>query len=341
MGAAWQEFDQVIQSVQRILLSTHENPDGDGLGSQLAFCEHLKSLGKDCRILNCTDSPVIYRFLDPEDRIEVYHRQEDEEWLAGCDLGIIFDLGDFRRLREVGEDLLRHNIELASIDHHPQSGFEALGGSLPYRYLMLDYSAPSTGTLVWEYFADYRSEPITLTMAEALYTALITDTGSFRYDNTSERAHQMAIEMLRVGVKPYLVHRRVYEEREQAQVRLLGAITNHLHYSEDGRISWCALTQKMLKDAGATRKDVDGFSDFLRTIKGVEVAVLLTEVDQNQTKVSFRSKGNLAINDVANEMGGGGHAFASGALVKQPWREVIARILPLLEEKLAAMDTDE
>jgi phosphoesterase RecJ-like protein len=341
MEAAWKEFDQVVHSAKRILLSTHENPDGDGIGSQLAYCEHLRDLGKECRILNGTDTPAIYRFLDPHDWIEVYDRQEDEEWLAGCELAIVFDLGDFRRLREVGEDLLRHNITIASIDHHPQSGFEAVGGALPYSYLMLDYSAPSTGTLVWEYLKRFRQAPLTRTMAEALYTALITDTGSFRYDNTNERAHLMAIDILKTGVKPYLVHRQVYEERERAQVRLLGAITDNLHYSEDGRISWCALTQHMLKNAGATRKDVDGFSDFLRTIKGVEVAVLLTELDQSQTKVSLRSKGNLAINDVANAMGGGGHAFASGALVKQPWQQVIAQILPILEEKLATLGTDE
>ncbi|UCH09655.1 MAG: bifunctional oligoribonuclease/PAP phosphatase NrnA [Fidelibacterota bacterium] len=341
MDTAWKRFDEVVRSSRRILLSTHENPDGDGIGSQLAFCEHLKDLGKECRILNGTNIPAIYGFLDPEGWIEVYRRKDDEEWLAGCELAIVFDLGDFRRLREVGEDLLRHSIALASIDHHPQSGFEVVGGTLPYAHLMLDYSAPSTGTLVWEYFSKYRQAPITRTMAEALYTALITDTGSFRYDNTNERAHHMAIDMLRAGIKPYLVHRRVYEERERAQVRLLGAITASLQYSDDGRISWCALTQEMLKNAGATRKDVDGFSDFLRTIKGVEVAVLLTEVDTSQTKVSFRSKGNLAINDVANIMGGGGHPFASGALVKEPWQQVIARILPLLEEKLAALDTNE
>ena len=338
LEATWAAFHETIGSAGRILLSTHENPDGDGLGSQIAFCEHLKSRGKECRILNCSDVPIIYQFLDPQGWLELYDRQQDEEWLASCDLAIVFDLGDFRRLRTVGEDLLKHGIVLASIDHHPQSGFEELGGKLPYKYLLLDYSAPSTGTLVWEYLKAYCSDPVPQTMAEALYTALITDTGSFRYDNTDERAHQMAIEMIRIGIKPYQVHRKVYEQRERSQVRLLGVLMDNLQFSSDGRIGWCALTRDMLAKAKASRKDIDGFSDFIRTIKGVEVAVLLTEVDGGGTKVNLRSKGTIAINDVAQELGGGGHPFASGALVRQPWREVIAVLLPLLEEKVQMLD---
>jgi len=177
IAVTWKNLHLALQNAERVLLSTHENPDGDGIGSQLAFCEHLKGLGKDCRILNCSELPSVYEFLDSHDWMETYDRDRDEAWLSSCDIAIVFDLGDFRRLRTVGEDLLSHEILLASIDHHPQSGFEELGGGLPYTYLLLDYSAPSTGTLVWEYFSNYRKETLSLSMAEALYTALITDTG--------------------------------------------------------------------------------------------------------------------------------------------------------------------
>ncbi|MFC1618713.1 bifunctional oligoribonuclease/PAP phosphatase NrnA [Candidatus Neomarinimicrobiota bacterium] len=339
--AAWKSLHEALQKAQRILLSTHENPDGDGIGSQLAFCEHLKSIGKECRILNCSELPSIYEFLDRQDWIELYDHDKDESWLSQCDLAIVFDLGDFHRLRAVGEDLLHHKVTLASIDHHPQSGFEELGGKLPYQYLLLDYSAPSTGTLVWEYFSDYRKESLSQSIAEALYTALVTDTGSFRYDNTGERAHLMAIDLIRQGVKPYEIGRRVYEQRERSQVRLLGVLTDNLHYSDDGRIAWCALTQELLTIAQATRKDIDGFSDFIRTIKGVEVAMLMTELEGGGTKVNFRSKGTIAINDIAGRLGGGGHAFASGALVEESWQEVVALVLPLLEKKTKGLDQDK
>ncbi len=338
---AWDAFYNAVVEAGRILLSTHENPDGDGLGSQVAFCEYLKAQGKECRILNCTSMPSIYTFLDPHERLEVYDPERDESWLASCDLAVVFDLGDFHRLQAVGRDLMRHKVPIAAIDHHPQTGFEETGGEPPYDHFLVDYSAPSTGTMVWQYLRKYWSEPVTTTIAEALYTALVTDTGSFRYDNTDESAHQMAIEMLKAGVQPYKVHQRVYEQRERSQVRLLGILTNNLNYSEDGRIGWCVLTQDMLAGAGATRDDIDGFSDFIRTIKGVEVAVLLTEAEESKTKVNFRSKGTLAINDVAQELGGGGHPFASGAFVPKPWKEVIRIILPMLERKVKAMDSIE
>ena len=339
MASAWAAFDRTVGAADRILLSTHENPDGDGLGSQLAMAENLKDLGKDCRILNSTEAPKMLRFLDPNAWWETYDHERDEKWLAGCDLAVVFDLGDFRRLRSVGEDLRRHKIVVATIDHHPQSGYEQSNGEPLYAHVMLEYSAPSTGTLVWQYLSEYRSAPLTLSMADALYTALVTDTGSFRYDNTDERAHRMAIDLMRLGVKPYRIHRQVYEERERSQVKLLGFITNEIQYSADGRIGWCAVTQDMFTRAGARREDMDGLVDFIRAIKGVQVAALLTELDKGSTKLSLRSKGRVSINDVAQQLGGGGHAFASGAVVSQPWRMVMDQLMPLLEKKVQTLDT--
>ena len=340
MEAAWRAFHESLMGSNRILLSTHENPDGDGLGSELALCENLKALGKDCRILNCTAAPVLYNFLDPNGWLEQYDRDRDQAWLAGCDLAVVFDLGDFRRLRTVGQDLVRHQVVLASIDHHPQLGYESTGGKSPYAHLILDYSAPSTGTLLWQYFKTHRPEPVTLTMALALYTALVTDTGSFKYDNTDERAHLMAIDMLKAGVKPYFVHKRVYEQRTHKQVRLLGVLIDHIEYSEDQHIGWCVLTLDRIMQAGATVEDVDGFSEFIRSIKDVEASALLTEVEPGKTKVSLRSKGTFAISDVARKLGGGGHAYASGALVNRPWEEVVGLLLPLLQAKVDLIHAD-
>ncbi|MCK4578160.1 MAG: DHH family phosphoesterase, partial [Candidatus Marinimicrobia bacterium] len=210
---AWAQLDAAISQAQRIVLSTHENPDGDGLGSQLAMYEHLQSLGKECRILNCTNAPAVLHFLDPEGWLETYDPLKHDDWLAKCDLAIMFDVGDFRRLRCVGQAVARHGISMASIDHHPQTGYDSSGGSNPFKYLVVDYSAPSTGTLVWQYFNDYRTRPLTLQMANALYAALVTDTGSFKYDNTDARAHHMAVDLLEAGVRPYDIHKLIYEQR--------------------------------------------------------------------------------------------------------------------------------
>ena len=340
LAPVWRQFHEAVEKAGRILLSTHENPDGDGIGSQLAICEHFKRMGKEVRILNGSQIPSVYEFLDPNGWIEIYDRARDVDWLKGCDLAVVFDLGDFRRLLKVGEDLLEHKIELAGIDHHPQMGYTAVSGT-PYVFSLIDFSAPSTGTLVWQYLRSFREEKITLSMADALYTALVTDTGSFKYDNTDARAHLMAVDLMRIGVHPYLIHKRVYEQRTYSQVKLLGTLIKHIEYSADGRVAWCVLTEERFKLAQADLEDLEGFSEFIRTIKGVQIAAVISEVSPNKTRVSMRSKGSLPINDVAEKMGGGGHPFAAGISTERPWADVLAELIPLLEAKAADFHQEE
>ena len=340
LSARWDRLNRDIKNAHRVVLSTHENPDGDGLGSQLGFCEHLKSLDKDCRVINWSPVPLIYRFLDPNSWLEEYDSDRDGDWLKGCDLAIVFDLGDFRRTRGLGEALVALGIPITSIDHHVQSGADE-EGTTPFVNLILDGGASSTGALVWEYLKLHRSEPLTPTMATALYTALITDTGSFSYSNTDERAHLMAIDILRTGIEPYEVSKRVFEQRERSQVRLMGALIEGLAFAAGGQVAWCAITQAALTKADATLHDLDGFSDFLRSIKGVEIAALVSEVEPGVTKINLRSKGKVSINDVAHAFGGGGHALASGAIVDRPWRDVADELLARLGAKLGQTNQAE
>jgi phosphoesterase RecJ-like protein len=336
----WANFHAAVMKADRILLSTHENPDGDGLGAQLALCEHFKMLGKDCRILNCSLMPPVYNFLDPNGWIEVFEEEKDIEWLKSCDLAIAFDLGDFRRLRFVGDNLVSHKIPLACIDHHPQKGYDAINGS-PYQYHLIDFTSPSTGTLIWQYLRSYRSEKLTSTMAEALYTALVTDTGSFIYDNTDARAHLMAMDLMDAGVYPYNIHKRVYEQRTHAQLLLLGTLIQNIKFASHRRVGWCVLTQELFSEAHADLEDVEGFSEFIRAIKEVEVSALIVEEERGKTRISLRSKGSLAINDVAEMMGGGGHAYAAGASLERDWEDVESQLIPLLKAKVADLKEED
>ena len=338
---AFQDLHTALSAAQRIVLSTHENPDGDGLGSLLALCEHLKSLGKDCRALIVSEAPVTLQFMDPNGWLEEFDPQGDEEWLAGCDMGVVLDLGNYQRLGPLGVAIRRLAIPMAAIDHHPPEGYKRGPEEPGFKYLLLDREAPAAGSLVWQYLRTYRHEPITLTMATALYAALITDTGSFKYNNTNVYAHQMAIDLLEAGVRPYDIHELVFERRTLAQARLLSVLIDNMEFSEDQRIGWCVITRERLEQAGAQLEDIDGFSEFIRTIKGIEVALLLTELAPGSTKVSLRSKGRVVINDVAQQLGGGGHAFASGIIVEEPWRETLRQLLPLVEAKVATTATPE
>lgn len=324
---ALRDLHDAISRSERIVLSTHENPDPDGLGSALALCEHLKDLGKECRILSGDSDADVYDFLDVNGWLETYDPKTHDDWLKTCDLAIVLDLGDFPRLRNLGDTLLAVGIRIASIDHHASNPER----TPDYQPNVLDIKSSSTGALVWQYFNEYRDQPISYNMAVELYAALSTDTGSFKYSNTDVRAHAMAIDMLKLGVQPYEIYQQIYEQVDHAQVRLMGLMIGSIQFSEDNRISWSIITQQMFKDAGAGKSDTDGFSEYLRSIKGVEVGILLREVGNGETRISLRSKGKVVINKVAQKLGGGGHDFASGISMVIPGADAVQLLVPLIQ----------
>ncbi len=166
----------------------------------------------------------------------------------------------------------------------------------------------------------------------------MTDTGSFKYDNTDERAHLMAIALIDAGVKPYQIHKQIYEQQRYTQITLLAILIEQLEYSADRKIAWCVLTREQFVKAGAKLEDQEGLVEFIRSVKGVEIAVLVTELEPELTKLSFRSKGRVAINAVAAHFGGGGHPLASGAAPQIPWRQAVDEMVPLLQAQLDSTD---
>ena len=306
----WQQINEMIIASERILLTTHENPDGDGLGSASAMYYHLQEVGKECRIINCSDLPVEYDFLNQNIIFELYDVKEHDEWLEKCDLAIIFDVGDFKRVRGIKDAINRNEIKTINIDHHPHSDDH------PFSLNVVDTNAAATGAIVFDYLKMARKKPMTKNMCEGLYTAIMTDTGSFRYSNTDAKCHEIAIECLKAGVETSRIYQRVYETKPQGGVRLLARVIDNITFDSSGELAWFSIDQKMLDAADASSKDVDGFTDFVRSIKGVEVAVMVFENGTNSCRINFRSKGKYAINDVAKYFGGGGHRFAAGAIVK-------------------------
>jgi len=171
--------------------------------------------------------------------------------------------------------------------------------------------------MVYDYIKTVRDGNITKTMAEGIYTAVMTDTGCFRHSNTDSHCHNIAIECIEVGVDTTSLYQRIYESSSHARVALLGKILRDIHYELDGEFAWFVIDQKMMDDAKATNADVEGFSDFVRTIRGVEVAMMVLENDDGSCRLNFRSMGKYIINGVASELGGGGHQFAAGAIVNE------------------------
>ncbi len=331
----WAGLTKLIQKAHRIVLTTHIHPDGDGLGCEVAVYHHLQTIGKECRIINISPVPHQYDFLNEGGIIE-YYTEKDRTWVAEADLGLVFDVGDAARIGSFSADLLRNAVTV-SIDHHP------VRPGQDFTYLINDLEAPAAGTMLWEYLRQVNNNPhLPKRIADALYTALVTDTGSFRYSNTTERAHTMAIDLIRSGTVPHLIHRHIYENRRIQEVRLLGEVIRRLEFACDGRIAHFRITAETLTNCAAVPGDVDGFTDYARSIEGVEVSFMLLVVSPVVTRLNFRSMGNITVNDVAGHYGGGGHKFAAGATIAhKSLDEIEKEVIDLLAQKINGSDIKE
>ena len=328
----WKSLHNTINSSARILLSTHENPDGDGLGSATAVYHYLTKIGKDCRLIIISDLPKEYQFLNLDNIIETYDSNLHDDWISQADLAIIFDVGDFNRLRQVGEKISANSIKAINFDHHPDLKDKRFSDN----YIQI--TAAATGEMVYDFLKSVNVN-LTLAMANGIYTAVMTDTGSFCYSNTNQKCHQIAIECLDVGVNTSQIYQTVYENRTAGQVKLLAGIINNLNFSDNHELAWFSISQKMMKNANAINKDIDGFSDFVRSIQGVEVALMVFENTNGTCRINFRSKGKYIINTIAKSLGGGGHKFAAGAMKNGNLEDVLNDVLTETRIHLSKIDS--
>ena len=329
----WKSLHNTINSSAKVLLSTHENPDGDGLGSATAVLHYLRDIGLDCRLIIISDLPKEYEFLNPDNIIETYNPGVHDEWISQADLAIIFDVGDFNRLREVGEKISANSVKAINFDHHPDLNDKRFSEN----YIQM--TAAATGEMVYDFLKSVNVD-LSLAMANGIYTAVMTDTGSFCYSNTNQKCHQIAIECLEAGVNTSQIYQTVYENRTPGQVKLLAEIINNLNYSDNQELAWFTISQEMMKNANASKKDIDGFSDFVRTIQGVEVALMIFENTNGTCRVNFRSKGKYIINTVAKSLGGGGHKFAAGAIKNGSLNDVLDDVLSETSNQLIKQDSN-
>ena len=317
----WGKVDEIISSANKIFLTTHENPDGDGLGSEVALYHHLNEIGKEVKIINCSTTPDMYDFLNINSCIETYDENKHSEWVKNADLAIVFDVGDFERIRSLKDVIYSNNIPVMNIDHHPHPDNHG------FSYNIVDIKSAATGCMVRSYLKEARDKPLTKEICEGIYVAVMTDTGCFRHSNTDIYCHSIAIECLDKGVNTNFIYQKIYENSSKTRVSVLGEMISNIDYDLDGKFAWSIVTNNMMNKYHATKNDLDGFSDFIRSIKGVEVALIIYEVDLNSCRINFRSKGTFTVNNIAKSFGGGGHAFASGAVINKSLDEAKEMII--------------
>jgi phosphoesterase RecJ-like protein len=310
----------LIEGAQRIVLTTHVQPDGDGIGSEVALARWLRSQGKDVTILNPNPTPRRFRFFEEMAPIEAFESSRAAQLVAGADLLIVVDISVPARLGPIEPVVREHEPSILIVDHHA-------GASMIPGVDVRDVEAAATGEIVYRMLLAWGAE-IDPPMATALYAAIAYDTGGFRYANTRAVTHEIAADLLRRGVDLPTVQRQLFESMSPVRARILAHALSSFELSRGGRVAWLILPRATLQTMGADPEDVDGAAEALRAIEGVDVSIVVREIRESATKVSFRSRGAADVNAFARRFGGGGHRNAAGAYLEEPLDDVVTRIVP-------------
>ena len=310
-----------IEEGRRFLVASHESPDGDALASTLALTLALRQLGKEAVAYNRDGVPFNLDFLPGAETVV-----SNLEGAGHFDTGFILDAGELRR---AGSHLRQICTTLVNIDHHPHS---ERFGEIHY----VEETASATGALVYRILRA-GNIAISTDIAICIYSAILSDTGSFRYSNADPEAFRIASEMVGLGVVPWDVATGLYENQNISRLRLLAKALATLTVSPCGRLASVATTLEMMRETGTGPEHTDAFINYPRSIRGVEVALFFRQVEEKSFKVGFRSKGRVDVGSLSRELGGGGHHNAAGALMRGSLEEiretVFSRIVPLLPNK--------
>jgi len=310
---------------KRVALSTHMNADGDGCGSETGLARLLTTLGMRVHIVNPTPWPDAFRFLLGTD---VNDRSADgAKALDAIDLLIVLDISDVKRLGNLTERVRALTVPKLVIDHHIASDDSA--GDI----MLTDTSACATGELIYDLACEL-NWAISADTARSLYTAMLTDTGGFRFSNTTPRCHAVAADLLAAGVNPEEMYQRVYASAPAGRIRLLADVLQTLGVDEHKGLSWLSMTAGSLERYDVRQEDLDGIVEMARSIAGTKMALFFRDLGHGKVKVSFRSTGGVDVNAFARMFGGGGHARASGALIAGSMDEVRERVLAAARQSL-------
>lgn len=295
-----EEGVKAIKDSKKIYLCSHVQPDGDNIGSLLGLGIALKKLNKEVHIVKVDDIPKKYEFLP---NIDLIKKVSTEEMV---DLFIALDSSDLERLG-VGKKIALRSNSILNIDHHITN--ENFGD---INIVISD--ASSTGEVVYSIIKEL-GVTIDKNIATCLYVAISTDTGSFMYDSTTSNTHLIAADLLNKGIDLNYIITNLYQNRSMEKTKLFIESLNTLEFHLDGKVAIIKITRKMLEDCNATMEETEGIVSFIRDIEGVEVASILKEFDDEETKISVRSKKHIDVSEICLKLNGGGHKRAAGCTI--------------------------
>ena len=321
MTKEFEQFKSILKDVRSAVLTTHINPDADGIGSELALASFLKGSGKRVSILNHSETPDNLLFLDHQREVLRFDPQAHSRLIADADLVCVLDTNHPDRLASLKPHLLESKARKVCIDHHLEPAQFA-------DLYILDEASTATGEILYKLIAFLDERAIEERIATCLYAAIMTDTGSFRYPKTDAEMHRIIARLIECGADPVAIYQNLYEQGTAGRVRLLGLCLATLKTAQEGRDAYITITRSMFAETGTSEADADAFVPYTLSIEGAQIGLLITELADDVVKVSFRSKGNIWINKLAQEFGGNGHQHAAGARIpKGKLAEVIRLVL--------------
>lgn len=302
-----QDIINKIKNSQDIIILPHISTDGDALGSSFALALALKKIGKSVEVYLEEEIPQIYDFLPKHDTVVIYPDEYDKERrITSIETVIALDTGDLDRLGK-RIDILNNARFHINIDHHPTNT----------NFAQLNYvnsKASATCEIVYELINDLGIE-LDNEIALCLYTGILTDTGGFKYNNTTSLTHLIVSKLISYDIDITDISYKIFDALSVGKLKLIGNAINSIELHEDGKIAIITVTKKMIADSAAIEEDTEGVINYARNIKGVEIAALFKEKAESETKVSLRSKSYANVAEVASKHNGGGHKNAAGCTI--------------------------
>lgn len=317
-----QQLNHLIETKKTFVLTTHINPDADALGSEVALARYLADTGKIVQVLNQSETPENLFFLNDIFPITQYKAELHAHFIIDADCFIVLDTNSVSRFRALQQAFEKSKAYKIIIDHHlDHEPFADLN--------IIDTHVPATSELLYIILNDINSKAITKPIAEALYAGIMTDTGSFRFPQTDPETHIITADLLKRGVQPYEIFQKIYESGPINKLHLLGKALTSIDLHHDGKVAVMTLPRSIFTETKTVESDVDNLTQYVLSIGGVVIGIVVMELDQG-VKLSFRSKRDIPINELAKQFDGGGHKNAAGARVKET---TLQEIIPIVLEK--------
>lgn len=302
----------LVHDHERFLIATHLRPDGDALGSQLALGRFLDTLGKSVTLLNSDRPSYLLDWMPGADDVQVFEGTfEQHKAIAEAEVAFLLDTNAEDRLGTVGSKVRSSGATTVLVDHHmdPETWFDVS---------FVDDQAAAAAVLVYDIIDAIDPNQIDAEIATALYTGIMTDTGSFRFNSVTPDLHRIIADILERGsIHPAPIHEQMFDRKSMPALRLLGRMLNRIRLRHHDQVAYSVVTQRMVEDTGASWDDKQGFVNYVLSIDGVKAALLFSETNDG-AKISFRSEARTHVDDWARSFGGGGHRNASGAYVRRP-----------------------